>query len=84
MRREQNWRRGKLWLILIGSLLLVSCAEVGGKAGAVKCPPIKTYSVEEQREVGEWLAAAGSDNLLGRWLVDYIGLRNGCRAEEKR
>lgn len=81
--RRQSGRRVRLWWTLIGAALCSSCATVAPRAPTALCPPLKEYTKAQEAEVGAWVAAVPQGNLLAQWIVDYIGLRNACRAQAK-
>jgi hypothetical protein len=53
---------------------------VGSEAGSGACPPAVAYSLAEQAQVAEEIAALPNGSLIVGWLADYALLRDQVRA----
>ena len=61
---------------------LTGCGAVGSEAGSGACPPVVAYSLAEQTQAAEEIAALPDGALIVGWLADYALLRDqarGCR-----
>lgn len=72
-------------LLIVGLVMLsAACgvatfeAEPQSTVG-VACPPLRTYTVEEQIEAADALAALGMENILRQFMDDYRLLREQCK-----
>lgn len=73
------WRQLQTALV-IATLLLTACAEVGSDPPHGACPPVVAYSEAEQARVADEVAALPEDALIVGWLADYAVLRDQVRA----
>ncbi len=66
--------------LVIATIFLTACAEVGFDAPPGACPPVVAYSRAEQARVAEEVAALPEGALIVSWLADYAVLRDQARA----
>lgn len=67
------------------TMLLAAC--VTGRSEEpltqLRCPPLASYSKDEQKKLGEELSQLPPGSSLPRAMVDYSKLRDACRAINK-
>lgn len=66
--------RRTVFLAAISSLALAACNTPGGG-----CPPLVSYSKEQQARAADELRALPWDSQLGRMMIDYGKTRDACR-----
>jgi len=59
---------------------LTGCGAVDSEAGSGACPPVVAYSLAEQTQAAEEIAALPNGALIVGWLADYALLRDQARA----
>lgn len=64
-------------------LLIAGCSSVGFKAvassSALACPPLKEYSLNEQKKLVVELDRLKRDNIIHVFIDGYYRLRKNCR-----
>lgn len=70
----------KSWRMLVLAILLTGC---GGEISNPACPPLVTYSAEEQARAADSLEALPPGAVLRRMFEDYGTMRHMVRACQK-
>lgn len=61
-------------------IALASCAATPIAVSKVECPPLKTYTPEDQVALGAELAKLPSDSAIAGAITDYQAMRDADRA----